>query len=115
MRTFQGWYLEAKSYITLGDVPRSQDPATVSGSTLVRYDLVQTKKSEYKNGVVVETDTTIIDTDTNLNIKKDDRIFVGKWLKVDSVEYIVPKEKEKIVRLWPNRLLSVAIKRVYLK
>ncbi len=115
MRTFQGWYLEAKKYTELGQVPRTQDPDTINGSTLIRYDLISRKNHEYKNGVVVEKREIVIETDMNLNVKKDDRIFVGEWLKVIEVDIVVPKEKEKIVRMYPNRINHVSVKRVLLQ
>lgn len=114
MRTFKGWYLEAKRYTDLGSVPRTQDPDTVDGAVALQYDLISRKNHEYKNGVIVEKKSVVIETNTNVNLKKDDRVFVGEWLKVIEVDTIIPKEKEKVVRLYPNYANKVAVKRVVL-
>jgi len=116
MRTLQGWYLEAKRYTDLGSVPRTQDPDTVNGAILMRYDLFTKKKHEYKNGIVIDVDKTWIETDLKVDVKKDDRVYIkGGWRKVIEVDVTIPEDKKSILKLWPNRYNSLAIKKVYVE
>ena len=115
MRAFVGWWLESKKYTNQANVPRDQEPDTVDGAVPIRYDLVEKKLSRYENGMKSEKTTTIIDTDIRVNIKLNDRIYVGDWLKVVGVDISIPKGKENIIKMWPKRINKIANKRVSLE
>lgn len=114
MRTNIGWLLEAKVFTDREDVPRSENPGTVEGAVMIRYDNIQ--KSKVKTTVVeMENITQVIEVDTRVNVKPDDRVSTEHgWLKVEQVENILPADKESVVRLWPNRRSYLEVKRVYL-
>jgi hypothetical protein len=114
MRTYIGWYLEAKTYTNREQVPRSEDPDTLEGAVQIRYDNIS--KSKVKTSVVeMETITQVIEVETRVDLKPDDRVLTEHgWLKVVQTELIVPEDKLSIVRMWPNRRGFVEVKRVYL-
>lgn len=114
MKTYVGWYLEATTYLDREDVPRTEIPDTVEGAVMIRYDNVS--KSRIKTPVIeMNKITQVIDTDTRVDVKPDDRINTEHgWLRVEWVERYVPDDKLSVVRMWPNRRSRLEIKRVYL-
>ncbi len=116
MRTFNGLYLEAKRYTELGDIPSTQNPNTIGGVANINYDLISNVRKEYRNGIVVEIFETLIEVDNKYEIRKNDRVYInGVWLKVQEVNVTLPKNKEKQVKMWPNLLNELSVKRVVLK
>jgi hypothetical protein len=114
MRTYIGWWRQAKGYTDREDVPRSETPDTVEGAVQIRYDNLS--KSKIKTTVVeMEKITQVIEVDTKVNIKPDDRVKTENgWLKVEQTENYLPPEKEAIVKVWQNRRTALEVKRVYL-
>ncbi len=114
MRTYIGWLLDAKQYTDREQVPRSEEPDVVDGAIQIRYDNIS--KSKVKTTVVeMEKIAQVIELDTRVNVKPDDRVKTDQgWLKVEQVETYLPKEKEAIVRMWQNRRTALEVKRVYL-
>ena len=113
MRTYIGWWLMSKEYTNVEDIPRDQVPETVEGAVQIRYDMISRNRAKTM-GIEVSKVTEIIEVDTRVNIKPDDRVYVGTWLRVETVDTRVPKEKEAIVRMWANRRSAVEVKVVTL-
>ncbi len=109
-----GWWLESRTYTNREDIPLSEEPELEDGAVMIRYDNVA--KSKIKTTVVeMEKITQVIEVDTRVNIKPHDMISTEQgWLKCEQVELYLPKEKEAVVRMWPNRLTALQVKRVYL-
>jgi hypothetical protein len=114
MKTYIGWWLDSKTYTERANVPRSEIPELVDGAVQIRYDNVSKSKVKTEK-IKMEKVTQVIEVDTRVNIKTNDRIRTDvDWLKVDMVELYIPKDKEAIVRMWPNRRTKLEVKRVFL-
>jgi len=114
MRTFVGWWLESKVYIDRANIPESEEPELIDGAVMIRYDNVS--KNKIKTTLIeMEKITQVIETDKRFDIKPEDMIQTEHgWLKCEQVELYLPKDKEAVVRMWPNRLAVLQVKRVYL-
>lgn len=114
MRTYIGWLLDSKTYTNREDVPRSEEPDLVDGAVMIRYDNVNKHKA-ITSKIELEKITQVIEIDTRVAVKVHDRVYTENgWLKVESVDMYLPKEKESIVKLWPARRTALEVKRLYL-
>lgn len=113
MLSFQGWWLESKNYTNREQVPRNESPEIVEGAVLIRFDMIDTKKTQTQ-GFENRQVTQVIEVETRVDIKPKDLVYTDKWLRVDAVDTFVPEDKKAIVRMWPGRKRAVERKRVYL-
>lgn len=115
MRTFIGWWVQSKAYLDREQVPRTDIPEMIEGAVQIRYDNINKNKAK-TSSIEMEKVTQVIDINTNVQVKPNDRIKTELgWLKVEQVELYVPEDKLSVVRMWPNRRTRVEVKRVYLQ
>jgi ribosomal protein L23 len=112
---FEGYWLEAKLLLNREDITRTENPELVSGSVPIRYDVVDNKKSEYKNGVATLKYTQVLEIDTKIEVKPYDYIYTDRWLKVEDVNLTIPDNKKHVIRMFPNSTSRWAKKVVALK
>ena len=110
-------YIPSRLYDERADVPRDEDPETLQDESSILYWDYENKHSGANyGGIDMKKYERVIETKAPIKFVKDDVIKIGDIsFKIDEVQIIIPKERQKAVDMWPNMEIIHSIKRLFLK
>lgn len=111
-----GLYRQATRHTSPESVPRTQVPTLNDGTTQFRFKYISNQREMMEvRGVQHKVYIRVLETKDDLPFKENDEIIIGtETFRLKSVDKVLPKEKEGIVRRWPLALSKYQVIRLTL-
>lgn len=111
-----GYYQEAIRYTDPSAVPRSQTVGLHDGQVQFRFKFLSDKRETLEvRGVQRKVFVKVLETKSDLPFKVNDVIYIGSEnYRISFIDKHLPKDKEGIVRRWPQSLQKYQVTRLTL-